>query len=130
MGLRSRAALAALLLARGWRRQTPAAVLFAASTPQAAAWLGPSSSWKRRPSSGSRGVARDDRRGRRRLSRSLPSQASGSLPPLPSADLDHEEKNMAALDDVKTLGRARLSFADGADIDEFVATSSATNGAS
>jgi uroporphyrin-III C-methyltransferase/precorrin-2 dehydrogenase/sirohydrochlorin ferrochelatase len=41
MGLRSRAALAALLLARGWRRQTPAAVLFAASTPQAAAWLGP-----------------------------------------------------------------------------------------
>jgi len=29
---------------------------------------------------------------------------------------------MTALDDVKTLGRARLSFADEADIDEFVAT--------
>lgn len=41
MGLRSRAAIAALLLARGWRRTTPSAMLFAASTPQAAAWLGP-----------------------------------------------------------------------------------------
>lgn len=40
MGLRTRAAIAALLLARGWRRTTPSAMLFAASTPQAAAWLG------------------------------------------------------------------------------------------
>jgi uroporphyrin-III C-methyltransferase/precorrin-2 dehydrogenase/sirohydrochlorin ferrochelatase len=41
MGLRSRAAIASLLLARGWRRRTPSAMLYAASTPQAKAWLGP-----------------------------------------------------------------------------------------
>lgn len=41
MGLRSRAAIASQLLARGWRRRTPSAMLFAASTPQAEAWLGP-----------------------------------------------------------------------------------------
>jgi uroporphyrin-III C-methyltransferase/precorrin-2 dehydrogenase/sirohydrochlorin ferrochelatase len=41
MGLRSRASLACLLLARGWRPSTPSAMLFAASTPRSAAWLGP-----------------------------------------------------------------------------------------
>ena len=37
---------------------------------------------------------------------------------------------MSSLPDVRTLGRTRLSFADEADIDEFVATSSATSAAS
>jgi uroporphyrin-III C-methyltransferase/precorrin-2 dehydrogenase/sirohydrochlorin ferrochelatase len=41
MGIGTRAALAALLLACGWDRSTPAAVLFAASTPRASTWTGP-----------------------------------------------------------------------------------------
>lgn len=40
MGLSSRAKIAAALLARGWPATTPAATLFAASTPQARQWLG------------------------------------------------------------------------------------------
>jgi uroporphyrin-III C-methyltransferase / precorrin-2 dehydrogenase / sirohydrochlorin ferrochelatase len=40
MGLASRAALAAFLLARGWPRDTPAAILLAASTPDAFSWVG------------------------------------------------------------------------------------------
>jgi uroporphyrin-III C-methyltransferase/precorrin-2 dehydrogenase/sirohydrochlorin ferrochelatase len=40
MGLATRAALAARLLARGWDPATPAAVLLGASTPGAAAWRG------------------------------------------------------------------------------------------
>jgi len=40
MGLRARGELAAALLARGWRPGTPAALLFAASTPSAHAWTG------------------------------------------------------------------------------------------
>jgi uroporphyrin-III C-methyltransferase/precorrin-2 dehydrogenase/sirohydrochlorin ferrochelatase len=40
MGLGSRAALAARLLARGWKADTPAAILFAASTPEASRWAG------------------------------------------------------------------------------------------
>jgi uroporphyrin-III C-methyltransferase/precorrin-2 dehydrogenase/sirohydrochlorin ferrochelatase len=41
MGLGARAALAAALLERGWPGDTPAAVLWAASTPDAAGWNGP-----------------------------------------------------------------------------------------
>jgi uroporphyrin-III C-methyltransferase / precorrin-2 dehydrogenase / sirohydrochlorin ferrochelatase len=41
MGLAARAAVAARLLARGWPTDTPAAVLWAASTPGQAAWTGP-----------------------------------------------------------------------------------------
>ena len=44
----------------------------------------------------------------------------GRLPALTAGSL--EEVTMAALDDPKTLGRTRLSFADEAEIDEFVAT--------
>ena len=40
MGLASRAALATLLLARGWRPGTPAAIVCAASTPRAQTWVG------------------------------------------------------------------------------------------
>ena len=40
MGLGSRAAIAAALLARGWGAQTPAAVLLSAATPEAEAWRG------------------------------------------------------------------------------------------
>jgi uroporphyrin-III C-methyltransferase / precorrin-2 dehydrogenase / sirohydrochlorin ferrochelatase len=40
MGLASRAALAARLEGRGWPSDTPVAVLFAASTPDAYAWRG------------------------------------------------------------------------------------------
>ena len=40
MGMATRAATAALLLARGWDPQTRAAVLLSASTPQARAWRG------------------------------------------------------------------------------------------
>jgi len=40
MGLASRAEVAALLLARGWRSATPAAVILGASTPAAATWTG------------------------------------------------------------------------------------------
>jgi uroporphyrin-III C-methyltransferase / precorrin-2 dehydrogenase / sirohydrochlorin ferrochelatase len=40
MGLRTRAALAALLVARGWRPETPAAVLLGAFTPEAETWRG------------------------------------------------------------------------------------------
>ena len=40
MGLGSRAAIAALLLQRGWPRATPAAVLSDASRPDARAWFG------------------------------------------------------------------------------------------
>src|SRR5213593_5133328 len=41
MGLASRAAVAALLLERGWPRETPAAILLAASTPESFTWTGP-----------------------------------------------------------------------------------------
>jgi uroporphyrin-III C-methyltransferase / precorrin-2 dehydrogenase / sirohydrochlorin ferrochelatase len=41
MGLGARADVAALLLARGWKAQTPAAVLLSASRPEAATWTGP-----------------------------------------------------------------------------------------
>jgi uroporphyrin-III C-methyltransferase / precorrin-2 dehydrogenase / sirohydrochlorin ferrochelatase len=40
MGLGARAAIAAHLLARGWRRDTPAAVLIGASTSAAETWMG------------------------------------------------------------------------------------------
>jgi len=40
MGLGTRARLVELLLAAGWSPETPAAALLAASTPQAAAWIG------------------------------------------------------------------------------------------
>ena len=40
MGLARRAAIAELLLARGWSGSTPAAVLYAAGTPQAHTWIG------------------------------------------------------------------------------------------
>ena len=40
MGLASRAALARLLLARGWRPGTPAAIVLAASTPRGQTWVG------------------------------------------------------------------------------------------
>jgi uroporphyrin-III C-methyltransferase / precorrin-2 dehydrogenase / sirohydrochlorin ferrochelatase len=40
MGLASRGRVARLLLARGWPPATPAAILMAASTPEAAAWTG------------------------------------------------------------------------------------------
>jgi uroporphyrin-III C-methyltransferase len=40
MGLRTRAALAGLLVDRGWRSDTPAAVLLGAFTPEADAWTG------------------------------------------------------------------------------------------
>lgn len=40
MGVATRAALAQKLLERGWSKRTPAALLFAASTPRAAAWMG------------------------------------------------------------------------------------------
>jgi uroporphyrin-III C-methyltransferase len=40
MGLGTRAAVAELLLARGWSARTPAAVLWAASRPESATWRG------------------------------------------------------------------------------------------
>jgi uroporphyrin-III C-methyltransferase/precorrin-2 dehydrogenase/sirohydrochlorin ferrochelatase len=40
MGLGTRARIAALLIERGWEPSTPAAVLLAASTPGASAWIG------------------------------------------------------------------------------------------
>jgi len=40
MGLATRAEVAALLLARGWAKDTPAAVLLGTSTPGARSWLG------------------------------------------------------------------------------------------
>jgi uroporphyrin-III C-methyltransferase len=40
MGLARRREVAALLLRRGWRPHTPAAVVIAASTPRAARWIG------------------------------------------------------------------------------------------
>jgi uroporphyrin-III C-methyltransferase/precorrin-2 dehydrogenase/sirohydrochlorin ferrochelatase len=41
MGIASRVALTALLVGCGWDPSTPAAVLFAASTPRASTWTGP-----------------------------------------------------------------------------------------
>jgi uroporphyrin-III C-methyltransferase / precorrin-2 dehydrogenase / sirohydrochlorin ferrochelatase len=41
MGLRTRGRLASLLLTRGWSRDTPTAVLLAASTPESHTWVGP-----------------------------------------------------------------------------------------
>jgi siroheme synthase len=40
MGVGSRAALAARLIARGWAARTPAAILLSASTPDAQTWTG------------------------------------------------------------------------------------------
>ena len=40
MGLASRPAIAAALLARGWSADTPAAVLLSAATPEAESWRG------------------------------------------------------------------------------------------
>lgn len=41
MGLRARAEIARALLERGWPPGTPSALLLAASTPDAASWIGP-----------------------------------------------------------------------------------------
>jgi uroporphyrin-III C-methyltransferase/precorrin-2 dehydrogenase/sirohydrochlorin ferrochelatase len=49
MGLGARTSVASFLIARGWRRETPAAVLLAASTPNAAAWTGTLESLSRAP---------------------------------------------------------------------------------
>jgi uroporphyrin-III C-methyltransferase/precorrin-2 dehydrogenase/sirohydrochlorin ferrochelatase len=40
MGINTRAQLAARLVGRGWAESTPAALLFAASTPEARTWIG------------------------------------------------------------------------------------------
>jgi uroporphyrin-III C-methyltransferase/precorrin-2 dehydrogenase/sirohydrochlorin ferrochelatase len=40
MGIHTRAQIAARLIARGWGTNTPAALLFSASTPDAARWIG------------------------------------------------------------------------------------------
>ncbi len=40
MGLQTRARVADALLARGWARETPAAVLLSAGTPEARSWRG------------------------------------------------------------------------------------------
>jgi siroheme synthase len=40
MGVNTRAQLAGRLVARGWAESTPAALLFAASTPEARTWIG------------------------------------------------------------------------------------------
>src|SRR5207248_10672315 len=40
MGIATRASTSALLLARGWPADTPAAILFSASRPDASAWWG------------------------------------------------------------------------------------------
>lgn len=41
MGLRTRREIAARLMARGWRRDTPAAIVLGAATPGQAVWAGP-----------------------------------------------------------------------------------------
>lgn len=53
MGLGSRAAIAELLLLRGWSATTPAAVVMAASTPRSARWIGPLRDLGTAPISGS-----------------------------------------------------------------------------
>lgn len=45
MGLATRAELGAFLIERGWRPETPAAVVFDASTPRAATWIGTLRDW-------------------------------------------------------------------------------------
>jgi len=40
MGIAGRAGLAEWLVARGWRRSTPAAIILGASTPRACGWIG------------------------------------------------------------------------------------------
>jgi uroporphyrin-III C-methyltransferase len=40
MGVNTRAQIAGRLVARGWAETTPAALLFAASTPDASTWIG------------------------------------------------------------------------------------------
>src|SRR4029453_16775043 len=40
MGVNTRAQVAARLVSRGWSASTPAALLFAASTPDAQTWIG------------------------------------------------------------------------------------------
>jgi uroporphyrin-III C-methyltransferase len=40
MGINTRTQLASRLVARGWAESTPAALLFAASTPEARTWIG------------------------------------------------------------------------------------------
>jgi uroporphyrin-III C-methyltransferase/precorrin-2 dehydrogenase/sirohydrochlorin ferrochelatase len=52
MGIASKANIAAQLLERGWRAETPAAMIFAAGTPRALSWVGSLSELAAAPAQG------------------------------------------------------------------------------
>jgi siroheme synthase len=56
MGIATRAATAALLVARGWPKNTPAAILFSASRPDAFTWRGTLGGIAGAPTTGAPGV--------------------------------------------------------------------------
>ena len=56
MGIATRASTSALLLARGWPADTPAAILFSASRPDASAWRGTLAGVASAPRSGAPGI--------------------------------------------------------------------------
>ena len=56
MGIATRASTSALLLARGWPADTPAAILFSASLPDASAWRGTLAGVASAPRSGAPGI--------------------------------------------------------------------------
>ena len=123
MGVGRRAALACRLIDRGWRAARPAAVIVDASRPtQHGLARHARSSWRPTRSTIDAGRCRHDRdrrggRGRTGSDR-MPSGPSGHR-----SDARSTERALCqSVDDSKTFGRARLSFASEADIDEFVTT--------
>ena len=132
MSMATRAGLARRLVARGWPADTPAAVILGAATPQAWAWKGPlersaRGRGARRPGR----AARHDRDRARRRPAAVPGGGGRGLRPrLRRRGGDrHRRRDHALLRtctmsahhalDSTTHGRARLSFATDADIDEF-----------
>ena len=126
MGVARSAAIATLLIERGWSPETPAAIVVDASTAESA------------------GVARNARWSSRRVRPVLEVvkrvlvPCSGPVtiivgdvvalaPAMQTVKIDQavrnpDRGNMSLAHEEKTFGRARLSFANEAEIDEFVAT--------
>src|SRR5262249_30294902 len=121
MGLGSLTDLSALLRRRGWRPATPAAICRAAGTPGADTWIGTLEGLAAAP-------ARGDAPGTVVIGDvgTVGAALAAALCP-PTARRGREpggveEDSMAVRDDPRTLGRTRLSFADQAEVDDFVTT--------
>ena len=110
MGSRERAGIRRALEQAGWTGDTPAAVVTNASQPDQRVWIGTLATLDGADAATPRRRSGRHRHRPRGVARDGPSVQ-------PSVRLGGDI--MAAIDDPKTLGRARLSFAKESDIDEF-----------